>query len=349
MKKLLSILLIISVLVACQKEQITIGTNVSETFFLKNKGAAMPVNVFGNTASKTIVIYIAGGPGGPGLLYRTPDMEEVEKDYAVAYIDQRNSGISQGTGSKNHNMDLMTEDLDKVIDALKHRYGADCSVFILGHSFGGMAVSAYVTKDNLQNKIKGWIDCDGISDFPSLAKYNRDMMLLFGKKEIAAGRNIPEWQKMVDWCEARPNELSADDANFANANFDPESLMNYDITNINNLSIYKTLIRLNSDYNFAILNYGINFFSTSNLNSEISIDITTRSYTDLFKKVTIPSLFMVGEYDFICPPALHQDAYNNVNTSEKKIIIVPNAGHEVHINNPQFFVKEVKDFVKKYK
>jgi proline iminopeptidase len=348
MKNNIIYILIALTFTTCQKEKISLGKNVADHFFVKRNGASMPVDVFGNTMSKTMLIFIAGGPGGPGLLYRTDQMTEIESDYAVAYIDQRQCGISQGSSSVKHTLDEMTKDLDLVIEVLKYRYGKDISLFIIGHSFGGMAVSGYITDLSLQNKLKGFIVADGITDFPLLGEYSRDMIISQGQLEMAAGRNVEEWKKRVDWCLAHPGKLSIDEVNYINT-IDGEDLMGYDITNVNNLNIVNTLSELKKKYDFPAIVYGVNFLTTSDVNSQISNDIETKSFTNAYQQVTIPALFIVGQYDFICPPALHQAAFDKTASSNKYLSIVPNAGHEVHINNPVFFVNRVKNFMSQFK
>jgi proline iminopeptidase len=62
----------------------------------------------------------------------------LEQRYAVAYWDQRNSGNTQGGANHDElNLATMTKDLKHVVLTLKNRYGADKSVFLYGHSFGG--------------------------------------------------------------------------------------------------------------------------------------------------------------------------------------------------------------------
>jgi hypothetical protein len=72
MKNIITSILIACTFLSCQKEKITLGTNVSETFFANNKGVNMPVHVKGNTASKLILVFVPGGPGLGGLNYRGP-------------------------------------------------------------------------------------------------------------------------------------------------------------------------------------------------------------------------------------------------------------------------------------
>lgn len=73
----------------------------TDTFFhVKVDGAVLPVWIKGNTASKKIVIFINGGPGLTSLDIASIDMlgwaEKLEKEFAIAYYDQRGTGNAQG-------------------------------------------------------------------------------------------------------------------------------------------------------------------------------------------------------------------------------------------------------------
>ena len=123
----------------------------------------LPVWVKGNTASKTIIVYLHGGPGGGGSFgssefLNSEFVEAVTEKYAMVFFDQRGSGSSQGHYDKS----LMTEaqfveDLDKLVILLQNKYGSDINVFLYGVSWGGYLGTAYLVTGENQNKIKGWI------------------------------------------------------------------------------------------------------------------------------------------------------------------------------------------------
>ena len=105
MKHFLFLTLALSlVAVSCQKEEISISENAADRFFLRSDKASMPVRVYGNTASKTFLIIVHGGPGGDDVVYRNDYViQNLEPKFAVVYWDQRNSGASQGGGNGDFN------------------------------------------------------------------------------------------------------------------------------------------------------------------------------------------------------------------------------------------------------
>jgi len=153
--------------ISCQKENITIGTNVSETIYLDNADASMRILIEGNTTSNTFLIMVHGGPGASSYLYNTDYISQnIEDKYAVVYWDHRNSGGSQGsTNDKSLNLSQMTEDLKQVIQVIQHRY-KEASIFMLGHSFGGLLSSSFITTSDYQSMLKGWIVTGASHNYP---------------------------------------------------------------------------------------------------------------------------------------------------------------------------------------
>src|SRR5664279_811311 len=177
-------------LTACQKESILISTNASEVFYVENLGASMRVFVEGNTASNIFILIIHGGPGVSSYFYDTKYISTHLGDkYAMVYWDQRNAGASQGTSNgKDLHLGVMVEDLKKVIEVLKYRYGQDISLFLVGHSFGGLIAADFVTTPGYQQLIKGLINVDGSHNYPLNDTLTREMLLSYGKREISMKR-----------------------------------------------------------------------------------------------------------------------------------------------------------------
>jgi pimeloyl-ACP methyl ester carboxylesterase len=301
----------------------------------------MPVHVKGNTASKLFLVFVPGGPGLGGLNYRGPGFTDIEKTYAIAYTNQRQTGSTQGNSSVPNTIAQANEDLRMTIDLLKKRYGSDVSIFAIGHSFGAKTLAAYVTQGTNQNNLKGWIDMAGWTDKNAkVATTLRDAALQFGEQEIALGKNVAEWTPIVAWCKANPGELTD-----------------------NNLPTFGHSETLFSEYieNPFVDNFNMytkdNLPATATLSSLLSITLSgtlldelklANIHTDI-KNVIIPSLYLAGKYDLICPYASIEDLYNKTPIANKKIVRFEKSGHQLYNNEPIKFAKEVTEFMEKYK
>ena len=193
MKSLFTISVIIFLTgISCQKEVITLGTHVSETFYVENKGASMRVLVEGNTSGKVFIVFVHGGPGAGAYIYDTDYIRNNIGDrYAIVYWDERNAGGSQGgSNGKDLTLGQMTDDLKKVLQVLRARYGQDCSLFLIGHSFGGLLTSSFLVSGDNQAMIKGWIFADGSHNYPLNDSLTWQMLVTNGEQQIALNKNI---------------------------------------------------------------------------------------------------------------------------------------------------------------
>lgn len=339
------IILIFIILQSCQKENISIGTNVSETFYVENKGASMRVLVEGNTESGTLLLFVHGF-GANSLFYNTDYISKhIEDKYACVYWDQRNAGASQGnTNGDNFNLEQMTDDLKKVITVLKHRYGKDASVFILGHSFGGLITASFMTTENNQEMVKGWIFNNGSHNFPLNDSLTRLMLLDYGQQQIALNKNVDKWLPIIDYCNQLSGSLTLEQS---------DKLLSYGADAETYFDQVKEIDFLDLLKEYAV-NYDLPITSTLlNMrywfNAELSSNLLKIEFTSTLHKVTTPTLVLSGKYDFSTPSGLGDDVYNNISTSEKKNSISHRSGHFLWLQDESFFCDEVNEFIKQYK
>ena len=345
---LLTIVFIIFFNFSCNKNDLS---NISDVIYVRNNKADMPAYIHGNGSEKVFIIILHGGPGGNGLEYRTGTaMEKLEQNYAMVYWDQRGQGLSQGKyDTTDVTIDQMVEDLHALILILKYKYGEDINLFLLGHSWGGALGTAYMLKDNYQNELNAWIEIDGAHDIPKLNIELVKMFLEIGNEQINLNNSSSEWQDIVSWVEQiDTNNIDIELGRELNSK--AHSVEDYLIND--NILIYgdegsfrDILILYHQNYLTSIINGTYTYI----LNNAFYNEVEFLSLTDQLHKITTPSLFMWGKYDFVVPPQLGYDAYNKVNTTEKEIVIFEQSGHSPMVNEPEKFANTIIDFVEKYK
>ena len=75
-----------------------------------------------------------------------------------------------------------------------------------------------------------------------------------------------------------------------------------------------------------------------------TIDTSMRTeHRHIFKKIDVPTLIMVGELDTLTPPSMSLEIKKEIKNSN--IIIIPNAGHLINIEEPEFFNKNLINFL----
>ena len=345
MKNIIPFVFLIFVLTSCQKEKITIGTNVSETFYLDNNGASMRLLVEGNTSSHIFLLFVHGGPGSSSYFYNTDYISQnIENKYAVVYWDQRNAGGSQGNSNGDHlNLPQMTEDLKKVIQLIKHRYGQDSGIFLLGHSFGGLLTASFMTKDNNQSMVKGWIFADGSHNYPLNDTLTRQKLMTVGRQQIALNRNVNSWKTIVDYCNSHTGNFTFEESLQLTA-YAEDAETFFDKVKEINLS---TLIDYDPvQYGWPVTSILFNLSYSSN--AGFNRDLAITEFSSKLGKVTTPTLLLYGKYDFTCPGGLEEDVFNRINTRDKKIVISPISGHNIMLQDEVFFCKEVNAFIESH-
>lgn len=346
MKSIITLVFLFLVLTSCQKEKISIGTNVSETFYLDNNGASMRLLVEGNTSSHTFLIFVHGGPGSSSYFYNTDYISQnIENKYAVVYWDQRNAGASQGNSNGDHlNLPQMTEDLKKVIQLIKYRYGQGSAVFILGHSFGGLLTASFMTTENNQSLVKGWIFADGSDNYPLNDSLTRQMLLTIGQQQVASNKNVDKWKVIIDYCNAHIGNFTFEESNqlglyAADAETYFRRVKKINLTTLINDNPVKYGLPITS----ILLN--LNYSSNAGFNRVLA----KTEFSSVLGKVTTPTLLLSGKYDFICPGGLEDDVFKRINSTDKKLAVSPISGHDIMFQDESFFCKEVNAFIEQHK
>lgn len=342
MKNLLYFILGLGLILASCTQQ---ESDNFDQFFFRNDGADLFVQVNGNIASNTFILFLHGGPGGSGIDYNTGYyVDELEKDYAFVYLDQRGNGASTGKYDKDQLTIVQnSDDIYQFTRFLKSKYGQDISLFLAGHSWGGLTTAHALVTTDIQNEIKAWIDIDGAHDFilndVEAVKLFQELATI----EIDAGNNTDFWNAVLE----RVNEIdtlniTVEDQGYLNATaFSAES----------RLPIADPML---PDSGPAYPSYRPDGSTASSIgNSSVNVILNNDSYryplTERLVEISVPSLFLWGKYDLVVPPAIGVTAYNKVNTTEKELVIFENSGHSPMSNEPELFVEEFRDFVELYK
>lgn len=329
-------------ILGCQKEETTISKNSKDQFFLKADGAEMPVWAEGNTASKTFVIFLHGGPGGSSIGYNELNVfSTLEEKYAVVYWDQRCAGASQGHCDPNDlNVNSYVRDLDQLIDVLKYRYGQDVSVFLLGDSWGGTLATAYMTTDNLQQKIKGSLVTVGIHNFPLMMQKKQEMLNFYAEQQILLGNRVGEWMSIK-------LNISGIDLTTVDA-FNTLQTHGYKAQEyLTELDSIQSITLSGGSPNSLGFSYILNDIITSKV---MWPQLLKYDLTDKLSDINIPVALFYGKYDFVAPPSIGTNYFDNLTTANKELYIIDNADHFLGISNgiDEYYPKVI-DFIEAYK
>ncbi|MFY0688253.1 MAG: alpha/beta hydrolase [Cyclobacteriaceae bacterium] len=341
MKKLAILIGVLTAIIgftSCSSEWLDEGDH----FFLENDGAVMPVWVHGNLSSDVVIIVTHGGPGATSG-YEFPmslGFQELQKDYMMVYWDQRMSGTSQGDPDISKlTIEQHVEDQAKLVELIRHKYNPK-SLFLAGHSWGGVLTGKYLGSENHQELFNGWIDIDGSiqDDFEQVAKKEWIMDRI---DTVMAKSDSPEfWQYIIDWYEENPDPVENDWQPYLYVGSLGGYAYDWEHTQATNPTPYKDLI-FSSPMTLAF------YFSQY-------VDITWMNDYDATEEVSnieIPSLLLWGAQDGAVPATTAQFTYDHLATPDvdKQIILIDECAHSPYYDKPYEFAAVVQDFVETYK
>ncbi|MCB0843956.1 MAG: alpha/beta hydrolase [Bacteroidetes bacterium] len=336
------IILSLGILLSLSSCQKTSSFTLSETVYVRHQGADMPAYIHGNSEDKVFIIVLHGA-GSFGLAFRDGAFtSELEKRYAVVYWDQRGQSMAQGHYSKPEDVvELMAEDVMALVAVLKHKYGEDIKLFLMGHSWGGALGTTVLVKDNQQFNFEGWIAIDAAHDFPFGGRARRSLYLETADEQIAAGNLVDEWQAFKD--EIIPLDSTSEEDYpilLQKAFVAMDLLLDADVVNHSGSSekVRRGILENNP------ITWQVSALLNSPVQEAIERDY---SLSDQLGNITIPTLLLWGKYDFSVPPVLGYDALGRLGSADKKLVIFNRSIHHPMDTEPEKFGQEVIEFVER--
>lgn len=349
-----TLLIILSFISGCSDDPFEKECDTESYFHIKNEDYIIPLLVRGNTNSGKIIIYVQGGPGINSLDFAVIDYpewkESLEKEYAVAYYDQRGTGTGQGNfDTSSISLSMYIEDLDAVAKFLGAAYNAE--IIMLGHSFGGALIYRYLIEKGENAAASKYISADGpaSNDRDSLRWiFNREFLFNTANIEIERERNTEKWNEVLDWLNKHPviEDIPGNDPwkdkDQWNEYVDDLIYPYYSEKSLSLSDLFRALIL--SPYNPLPAYFG----------SKFDFDAVKRIFTAIYdypltenlSEINQDILLITGRYDDICPPEEMEFIYNSISSPIKQLEIIDDAGHESFIHQPDIFFNVVKKFVK---
>lgn len=318
--------------------------DANDHFFLENQGAVMPVFVRGNTQSKVFLVYLHGGPGHTSLEafgHEVNPFNQLQKSFAVVYWEQRCAGASQGNCNfDNLSLDQYTNDLEELIVLLKNIYSSDIKIFLVGHSWGGSLGILYLSTNQNQSNISGWIEVAGGHNVPRIVELEREMVNEVGNRQIDIGNNINDWEEIIS--KANSLNLSHEDDIFEMNRLSrrSEELMQ-NVDSVNSKINTFTLL----DYFFSPLDIHAASINSTNTVIALQEEIACLNLTGRLSTITIPTLMIWGKYDFRVPPGFGVEELENYGSENKKIEILGMSAHFCQWNEPESFTELIRAFI----
>jgi proline iminopeptidase len=264
------------------------------------------------TGKGTPLLVLHGGPGIPS--YYLKPLAALGDDRPVIFYDQL------GAGHSDHVTDTTLWTMNRFLDelrAVRTALGLK-KVDLYGHSWGAMLAIDY-----LLSKPDGVESCILAGPVISYRRWQHDadslvrtlpdsVQAIIRTDEASGTTDSPEYQNAVmqfyQLYLARKQPWSAD--------------------------IDSSLSQMNED-----------LYAYMNGPSEFALTGTLRDYdlTDKLPEIKTPTLFIVGQYDEAVPSTVR--SYRRL-VPNSEMVIVPNAGHLAMQDNPTYYVKALREFLR---
>ncbi len=308
-------------------------------------GYTFPILVRGNIESGKMLVFLQGGPGETSIDFARSDYprwkKTLETEVAIAYYDQRGHNQSVKKIDTNKiSYDQYSLDAIAISKMLKEKY--DVEIYLLGHSAGGyMVLHALQYFSNESGFFDGAIAINTpiTSDHsPERYQYYRPLYLKnLANEKIASNDNIDFWQQELDWISSIDSITTREGA--IRWNRTVEQAFTPSKRRLTPGMAMKVIF--SRPYN------PIKYLNRKD--NELIDDLLWEDRKDFPSFENLSSinenlLLITGRYDDVAPPEEMKQAHQLIENSQ--LIILPDAGHESFIDQPELFNKAIFKFIR---
>ncbi len=264
----------------------------------------------------------------------------------MVYWDQRGSGMSQGQlTADNFNFEELKLDVEAMVILLKHKYGDDITLFLLGQSWGSMLGSGFLADDDNQTLFKGWIStasgyawCATIADLPA-AHAN------IANEQIEQGHEVAFWETQLELV-AEVDPLDCKDYRLNNGAAKATSMLEKSgtINQVQTTSAGAFNAMIVNNYLVGTLNKGAG--------NDFLFEQADFEYLDLSEQladITLPTLVMHGKWDLNVALESAVKYYDLLGASDKTFVEFENSGHALNQYETDKYGATIIDFVEMHK
>jgi len=253
--------------------------------------------------------------GGPGLDHTEmhPWMDPLADTFRLIYVDQRGQGRSERVDPATLSLSRFAEDVSKLASALGLRQYA-----LLGHSYGSFVTLAHAVE---RGDASHYIISGGTASFTKTAPEIQVNLASFEPVELRE-------QVTQSWA-LEPTVRTQEDFHRVMEMQMPFHFMSSES------DAYRRYMAASGQTVYApeVLAY----FSEH----EYPIE-----YEDRLVTISKPTLVMTGEYDRTCTPRAAREMAAGIPAAT--LLIVPNAGHMTHVEQPEIVLPAIRDFFKRH-
>lgn len=290
----------------------------------------------GKKADNPIMLFLHGGPGFAESSLSYMFQEKWEEIFTVVHWDQRGAGKTLiKNPDKYPTMDLLLKDLFEIIQYLKKKYNKD-KIILMGHSWGTILGSVFIKRapeevsyyigvgqviNMFENERCGY---EKVRELALQANDKKSLKILEAIGDYTVGLSGIEFKKKSEKLRKVQGKYNL--------------AVNFKLPGI--IGLFKSPVFKLSDI-FA-------FIEMDKANKELIEfwgEFNIRSESEEYK---VPIYYILGENDWQTPHVLAEKYFESINAPDKKLYVIPNAGHMSMLDQPKLFFKVLSEINSKY-
>lgn len=280
-----------------------------------------------------VLLFIHGGPGQTESFFAFLVEEYKERDYNIVYYDQRGAGKTWLKNKRSKpDTEILKRDLLEMVLYVKKQYGKE-KIGILGHSWGSVLGSMFALEHPEHTLC--YIGCGQVIDIMENERVGYAIL----KEAIEKSGNQKDKKKLQKIGEY---PIADFDWNVYRKMGQIRSLQGkYKLAQDFGRSVVD-LLRRSPVMSLRDL---IPFMTSLSVNMQLMREVM--SY-DLRKKgncYQVPIYYVLGERDSQTPIEISMKYFETVQAPDKKLYLIPEAGHAPMIDNVEAYRKAVREII----
>ncbi|MDR3598345.1 alpha/beta hydrolase [Clostridium sp.] len=284
----------------------------------------------GTNYDNPVMLFLHGGPGSAESVFAYAFQEKWEDIFTVVHHDQRGSGKTLTKNpDKFPTIDLMMEDLFEIIQYLKKKYKKE-KIILLGHSWGSVLGSTFIKK--YPDEVAYYIGVGQVINMLENERVGYEKV-----KELILQANDKKVLKKLEAIGEYPGDK-----------FDNETLKKcmkvrkiqgkYDL----GVKMWP-LIVMGMKSPISGLSDFLALIKASKANKDIHDFLGAFDLKSKNAEYKVPIYYILGENDWQVPYVIAKEYFGEINAPNKKLYLIPKAGHFTMLDQPKLFFDVLVD------
>lgn len=296
---------------------------IDKTVKLEINGSTQRIRMCAERDGPPPILIVQAGPGFP-LLHEVAKFQRrlyLEKDFMVSYWEQRGCGIASQQDAKSVSLQQQLDDLRAVLHWLKNETGQ--TAIVLGISLG--ATLALQAAEHERDTVKAVIaispDAHTASSDAAVSSYLREQSAIEKNRRLGA--------KQMKLGEPPYTDAAA---------FQLRARILADLGAIEHGKKFSSLLRetlLSLIAAYGILGTARALRNMNLVQSKLLPQLVSLNLFSNPPRLAVPVHYLFGEQDPLVPAEIVQQLPAAITSPQTTVILLPDAGHMVHFDQPE--------------